>query len=337
MTNLLPATSPFRGVHLALLLLALGLLSASAITLAAPAAPASVEVEQAWQKNWKNYARRSIKLRDRFYTCSTFETIYPSSKGVTTTGLRQKTAKDVTERFGSNAKVKKVLVRPTEEIEIVAKALPEVALGHYGTVHSAQILEILGPDEMIVNEIWLLSPTQLQEDKEKEQEKLVKAGLEKQDIKEVLEWMFEARDSYAVKQRDRSFRNPLLLRGFSTVGLAKGDRWSGKDKTAPQVAVVGVESIIPPSSRTRRPVQIGVAVPAELFVKGIADEKEFLALLESRGFTKESFIALVQEEKKLAGTDDKLADAHIFNKLEGRKEEKPAETPAPKTKTKPSF
>jgi len=334
---------PLNHVNLALLAAALLCFTFAGVALVAapdPKDPKATDIELAWQRNWKNYARRCIKLGGDYFTLSTYETQFPSSKGITTTALRQKTSKEVVDRFGSNAKMRKILVRPNEEIELLAKSLPEPTIGHYGSIHSAEVLAILGPDEMVIGNIWLVSGDALAADREKEKLKLEKAGVEKGDIKEVLDWMFEPREEILEKQRDRSFRRSMLLRGFSTVGLAKGERWSGKatDKSGPQIAFVGEQDVMPPTGKSKKPVTLTLAVPAELFARPIAEEKEFVALLTAREFTKELFVTLMQDERKVNGTDDRLADAHIFAKLDGRTEEKPGDKPAVKPKEKkPGF
>ena len=315
--------------------LAMLLLGFASFTLTA-APDASVDVELAWQRNWKNYARRCVKIRDVYFTCAAYENTYPSSRGTTTVAFRQKTAKEVTERAGSNVKIKRQLVKPNEEIDAGVKTLPEIAVGHYGSIHSAEVLDILGPDEMVVAGIWLIDPQQVQVDRTKEKDRLTKLGTDRGDIETILDAVFEIREGLIKRQADRSFRTPVKVRGFSTAGLAKGDRWTGKG-TSPQIAIVAME-VGEQKSKFRKPSQLLVAIPAESFMKPITDEKEFLALLASRGFTKEKFVALVQEEKKINAGDDRLADALIFAKLEGLTQEKEEaeEKPAAKPK-KPSF
>ncbi len=274
------------------------------------------DIDLAWQRHWKNYARRCIKLRDAYYTCATYEPQFPSSRGITTVGLRQKTSREVTERKGLNLTVKRNLVKPNEEIDLGAKALPEMAIGQYGFIHSAEVLDILGPDEMVIAGVRLVDPREVQAQREREREKLLKQNVNRADLSVIIDWQFEFRDEYLRKQSDRSFRVPIKLRGYSTLGLAKGDRWNGKDGP-PQIAIVG-EEVGEAKSKLRRPTSILLAVPADSFMRGIGDEKEFIAMLESRGFTKTTFTQLLIDEKKMNPTDDRLADAFIFNKLDGR-------------------
>lgn len=315
-------------------LLAAALLAFAGMTLTA-APDAATDIELAWQRNWKNYARRCVKIRDLYFTCASFETIYPSSKGLTAAAYRQKTAKEITERPGANVKVKKNLVKPAEEIDAAVKTLPEIAVGHYGSIHSAEVVEIIGPDEMIVAGIWLIDPQQVQADRAKDKEKLLRQGADKSDLDDMLDHSYEVRDSLIKRQSDRSFRSPVKLRGFSTVGVAKGERWVAKPAQN-QIAIVGVE-VGEVKVKFRKTSEMLVAIPADSFMKPITDEKEFLALLAARGFTKQSFVALVQEEKKINASDERLADALIFAKLDGRSQEKePEEKPVAKPK-KPSF
>lgn len=283
------------------------------------AADSAAEIQLQWQQNWKNYARRVIKLGDAYYSDSLYETQYPSSRGVTTVMLRAKTAKEVTERFGTNAKIRRVVTRPPEEIDLAASALPGLRLEQYGTVHSVEILSITGPDEMIVGSIWLVDLEAVTKERDKDEAKLLAAGLDRRESATVLEWMYEARDALGKKQREREYRGPIKLKGFSTVGLAKGDRWRGKEGKGIFLAIVG-QDMVKTSRFSSREEAVFRAVPADLFNRGLSDEKEFLAYLESRKFTKAMFVLLVSEEKKANPKDDRLADALIFQKLEGREE-----------------
>lgn len=315
-------------------LVALLLLGLATFTLTAAPDPAA-DIELGWQRHWKNYARRCVKIRDLYFTCASFENMFPSSRGLTTVAFRQKTAKEITERPGANVKIKKNLVKPNEEIDAAVKTLPEIAVGHYGSIHSAEVIDILGPDEMLVASIWLVDPQQIQADRAKEKDKLIRQGADKGDIDTILDNAFEIRDGLIKRQSDRSFRTPVKLRGFSTVGVAKGERWVAKPAQS-QIAIVGVE-VGEVKVKFRKTSEVLVAIPAESFMKPITDEKEFLALLTARGFTKQSFVALVLEEKKINASDDRLADALIFAKLDGRSQEKEPEEKPPVKPKKPSF
>lgn len=286
---------------------------------AAPSFAADVELEAQWQKHWRNYARRCVKLGDEFFSCAAYNANFPSSRGVTLDALRQKTAKEVTEKAGANVKVRKYLIRPFDELDLAAKALPELALGQYGYVHSAEVLEIKSSDVMMVTNLWLIDAEALKAAREKEEQRLLKAGADRGDMRTVLDWVFESRDAAADRQRGKDFRTPLLVKGLSTAGLAKGDRWQGPADKGIELAIVS-QTQVPSRPGSSRTVAAPVAVPVSLFARGLTEESEFLAYLKSRGQTKETFVALVTEIKKQFPTDERLADGKIFEAMEKREE-----------------
>ena len=303
-------------MKLARCLLPASLITLLTLTATVQSVDPSARLELEWRQHWKNYARRVIKLDDAFYACALYESQYPSSRGVTTIMLRQKTAKEITERFGTNAKVRRVINRPNEEIEAAASALPDIMVGQYGLVHSVEILDVLGPDEMIVGSMWLVDSEAVQKERDKDEAKIAAAGIDRREAEAVLDWMYEAREALGKKQREREYRGPFKVKGFSTIGLAKGDRWQGKEGKGIDFAIVG-EAMHKTSKFSRREEAIPLLIPADAFKRNLADEKEFLAYLESRKFTKEMFLTLVNEEKKQNPKDDRLADSLIFQKLEG--------------------
>ena len=178
-----------------ILVVALGLLAGSLLVAAdkaaAPSTAAGVELELNWQKHWRNYARRCIKMGDSYYTCPLFTTTFPSSRGTTVQMVREKTAKEITERFGTNATIRKHLVRPTAEVEATAKCLPELAPGHYGLIHSAQVLEVVSADTMIVGDIWLVDAKEVETEKRADEDKLEKGRVDNKQIEQVMTWMYE--------------------------------------------------------------------------------------------------------------------------------------------------
>ncbi len=297
-------------------------------------ARAALDIELAWQKNWKNYARRCVKIRDTYYVLATYENQFPSSRGMTTVALRQKTAREYTERSGS-MKVKRNLVKPNVEIDLGVKTLPQVAYGHYGEIHSAQVVEVLGPDEMMIANIWIVEPESVKADRDKERERFTLMKLDRGDMTIIMDWMFEYRDDALRLQSSRDFRSPIKLRGYSTAGLSKGERWTGKDGPL-SIAIAGFEEG-QSRSKTRKAPDVLVAIPAGSFARGISDEKEFLALLAARGHTKESFVALMKQEQSINPTDSRLADAMIYMKIDGKTEKEEEEPVKPKEPRKPSF
>lgn len=295
------------------------------LTVATPTIAADRDTELNWKRHWRNYARRCVQVGNRFYTCGLYESQYPSSRGVTAQMVREKTSVEIKERSGTNVTIRRHLTRLNEEIDIVTKALPAMAVGQYGWIHSAKVELIGNASGMIVDDVWVIDTEEYKRQKDEEEEKIERV-LKGRDASEVLDWRFEFRDAAYKSQRDRAWRRPIKLLGFSTIGLQKDQRWIGKtnprptDKPGVEIAIVDEEE---PESKSSRPSSrkrdgMLVAVPLDLFKRGITDEKQFLELLKSKGFTKEKFVELVLEERRANARDLRLADVRIFAALDGR-------------------
>jgi len=296
----------------------------SAIHIASETAQAArltaTQLEVYWRKNWKNYARRVVKLDDKYYALAAFQTTYPSSRGTTIAQLRSKTAKEISDRFGSNVKIRKHLVRPVDEVRAAAEGLPQMALGHYGHIDSGEVVKVIGPDQMILEEVWIVNEDAVEEQQDKDYEKLKRQNVDRSDARTILKWKFEFRNELIDRQSDRDFRANIKLVGFSTSGVAKTDRWKGPKGKGIKIAVVGMEEIKRrPTSRKGTPTL--VAIPLIKFNTPLTSETSFLAYLKDRGFDKKSFVDLFIKEHQASALDHRLRDAKIFEALEGTGEE----------------
>ncbi len=312
-------------LHLLLALFAVGLMGFPG---GATAADRNTELN--WKRHWRNYARRCVQVGNRFYTCALYETQYPSSLGMSTQMFREKTAIEVKQRSGTNVTIRRHLKRPNEEVIIATESLPAMAVGQYGWIHSGEIKVIGNATGMIVDDVWLIDPNVLKKQMKEEEEK-VERLISGRDASEVLEWRFVFREAAYERQRDRAWRRPVKLLGFSTLGLQKDQRWTGKanprptDKPGVKIAIVDEEKPEKSSSSRRRREGMLVAVPLDLFKRGITDEKQFIELLKAKGFTKEKFVDLVLEERRANASNLRLADVRIFAALDGRLYENDAE------------
>lgn len=102
---------------------------------------------------------------------------------------------------------------PSEEVIIAARVIPAIDVGHFGLVNCVTVKDIVGPDEMIVTAIELISPDDV--------------GREKNDL----------RKAAAERQKEYA-KNTYRLLGFSTKNLHAGDKYYGPRKKGLQVAVV---------------------------------------------------------------------------------------------------
>lgn len=296
------------------------LLAAAIVHPAAAQDLTPIQTDLYWKRTWKNYARRCIQLNDRFYSLAAYEPQYPSSRGTTIALLRAKTSKEITERVGNNLTIRKHLVRPNEELKTAAEALPEMAAGHYGRLHSGEVIAILGPDEMVIADSWLIDADAVRRQQDEDEERLKLLNVPSRDISTIVEWVYEHREQLMEKQRDRQFRQPVKLIGFSTVGLAKGDRWRGPRGDGIDLAVAG--SYVPESRRNNtRNREVLFAVPVSRFALGLEDEAQFIAYLKSHGYDQRKFVELYVKENLANPRDDRLRDARIFDTIEGRQEQ----------------
>ena len=292
------------------------------------------DIEARWKQHWRNYARRTVKLGDQFYVCAAYETQYPSSLGTTFALLRAKTTTEVTERSGLNVRTRRLLVRPGDDLLAAVEGLPAMRVGEYGKLHSGEVLAVLGPDELVIGDAWLLDAEATRKAYEAEEQKLTNAGLERGDLRTVLEWLYFDRLKQAELQRSRDFRQPVKIVGVATTGVSVGGRWRGPEGKGIELAIVTTYTPEPArpaagrssrASRTSRTRQVLLAIPAVKFRTSAVDsEAVFLEYLASRKYDKATFIKLFIEEQKGNPKDDRLRDARIFARLEGWLEEQEA-------------
>jgi hypothetical protein len=276
-------------------------------------------MELHWKRNWRNFARRVVKIDGQYYALAGYSATYPSSRGVTIQQLRAKTATSISDRFGSNVKIRKFLVRPADELRAAAEALPEMRVGQYGHLVSGEVAAVLGADEMVLEDVWLVNEKKLEEEMDKDQEKLKRLKVDRSEIRKIVDWKYEYREQLEDRQGDRDFRVPLKLIGFSTAGVAKGDRWQGIKDKGFNVAVVSSVSI--GSSRSSRRKQVLVGIPLIKFATPLTTETSFLAYLKDRGFDKKNFVELYVQEHQASPRDQRVRDAKVFEKLEVSDEE----------------
>ena len=165
-------------------------------------------------------------------------------------------------------------------------------LGAYGYLHSVEVQEILGPDEMIVTEPWLIDPDRLDEQFKQEERRLKQLDATRADLEE-LEARWAQRRALEEQQRQREFRQPMRLKGFATDGLEAGKRWLGPEGRGLQVALVKQENI----GSDQRPRFRMVATPADRFGDGLT-QQQFVDLLAERGMDIAAFTDLVREMRR---------------------------------------
>jgi hypothetical protein len=272
-------------------------------------------IERVWHTHWGKYARRFVPFEDDLVACPTYEQLYPSSAGVTAAEVKRHTARKRVTNYGPVMHMiydRKVTISDPEA-QAVAMPLPAMAVGEYGYIQSAEIVEILGPKEMLVRDIWLVDPGYLRRLRDD-----IRRGTGRIDDSD----QFRFRDDLIERQKDRTFQKVVRMVGWDTKDLAPKMRWLGPGKGGEgiQIAIVNEEPEGDTSRRSRfsrRATRTRmVAIPAERFAEPLLSEQAFLEMLEGRGFTKRSFASLVLTRKR---ENPEEADAQIVRDIEAKR------------------
>ncbi len=124
-----------------------------------------------WQQNWRKTAGRYCQVGEDYFTCEKWDASYPSSMHVSVSQWQRENSEKKKIRQGLLVKTAKY-VPDRAEAEAAATTLPTVRVGEYGYIHSARVTQVLGPNEMIVGDIWIVDEKSIEEEKEAELEKI---------------------------------------------------------------------------------------------------------------------------------------------------------------------
>ncbi len=252
------------------------------------------QVQALWSRNWRDYASRVLLLEEGFAFCPSYDRRFPSSRGVTASDLIRQS------RRASQPTM------PRAEAQAGAAALPRMEVGQYGYVDSVRIVEIRGPQEMLVDQLRLIDATELNAEVRAERIRLLRAGRDRRQIDQYIDALFGQRQELAARQRDRDWRQRLVLRGFPTADLQEGTEWNGP-RGGLQIAI----ALEPPEQQRRFRRDPMIAVRADMFGEGIT-ASQFVRMLALSDHTIESFCALVYQQRQNA--PDREHES-IFNTL----------------------
>lgn len=236
-------------------------------------------VERLYQQQWRQVAKEYVALGKEFRAVLDFDPKFPSSSKETLAAVKARMTTSRVERVGL---LRKTVVTPPvpAEAEAVAMGLPTLSPGAYGYLHSVEVVEVLGEDEMVVKNFWLVDRSTLDNvdwDQRKEREALVR------------------------RQNDWNFAgNTMRLYGHPTAGLKPGERVGigGKTGKPLQVYIVTTETqnnVFKPNSP--------VATLTSKLLKGGIDEKQFADLLEKRNLTRTDFVNIFLESQRTSLKD----------------------------------
>jgi|GEM_PF-4184408 len=256
------------------------------------------QVNSLWPVHWPRYADRYLKLDDDLVASAHYDTRYPSSSGVTMHEVLQGAMRKMRIQIFSNLVKDVRYTIPRAEAEAVAKVIPDLALGEYGYIHSAEVVQVLGPDEMVVKDVWLIDEQSLQKQMEQSRGQSRRATRTTRTAGNE----FLRRRELVDRQDDSVYQQTHRIRKFPTRGLAVGERWYGTDRgQGIQVAVVAIDESLSKSSsrssrfRRRSKSNHFIMIPAQLFSPQQVNEEQFLSVLTEADLGKQQFIATILE------------------------------------------
>jgi len=118
------------------------------------------KIARLWRLHYRLYAMRFTKIDDEYVSCATYDRRYPSSRGVTTSQL---IAQATQERRVSGGGISRVVkIEPDkDDAELAAESIMDLEPGQYGTILSAKVDAVLGPQKMVVSDIWLVDTKEI--------------------------------------------------------------------------------------------------------------------------------------------------------------------------------
>lgn len=228
----------------------------------AAAALTNMKQKDAFTKFWSTYARAFIPWNDDYVSLPTYNPLHPNSSGLSADQVKDKMTKTVTVQ-DLNVRKQQAITPPYPEIQAAAMTIPSMEVGQYGYIHSFKVDKILGPDEMLVKDIWLIDADATLKEKQAiilEAERKAKAiGDSNEAIRrantsnnnnsnnnnynnanfgpnastlmaaarEEINARYTEREKVINRNRTGGFTGPFKVKGYPTSGVLEGQRWTG--------------------------------------------------------------------------------------------------------------
>ena len=261
-----------------------------------------------WKRHWNDFASRYAKVGDDYFSLVRYDPKYPSSSRTNAQQFQEKYTTTI--KFCAHRTNYVMREMPSAvDAKIAAMVIPRLQIGEYGFIHSCVVERVLGPDDLIVREVWFVDQNQVRRDRQDELRNLQKAYQRNWEARrEAIAIRFLVRDRLVQNQRE-SWRVKLRLRGYDTADIVSGTRWTGPTGKGLQISLVDTDK-----DPHREGQQLFVAIAIARFKRGL-NEDEFKALVLERGFTIERFAQLVQTERR---KNRRKAVARVIMVLERR-------------------
>lgn len=280
--------------------------------------PIDDPVYRSFESNWRKYAKSVAEIEGGFVVLPTYDRRHESSRNISTSQAMSQLKVEREERSGNLVR-KRVAFPDRADAQAFSRALPELAIGEYGWVASAEIVKIIDREQMIVKELWLIDGQAVGTEYEKDEAKSAREN-GGQPNRELLNFNYAQRIAMMQQQQDRDqgFGREFRLIGFDTRGLRVGDRWQGLNSEGFKVAVAYWEEPEPDEEdeqkRNRRRGNEARLVLTEVddTMRQTVNIKAFKELLAERGMTVQAFVELI---RTLRENDRRNADDRTLNAL----------------------
>jgi hypothetical protein len=160
---------------------------------------------------------------------------------------------------------------------------------------------ILGPDAMVVRNIWLIDPQAVRRAQDDERSRL-NQEYDWRIANELADALYVHRNNLLTLQQQPVFSREFVLRGYPTDSLSSGMRWSGPREGELQIALLTVQDVDDNWSADRGRRRMLVAIPVNRLRTGLNHE-QFLALLTQRQIKPQELITVIQEANRSVTRD----------------------------------
>lgn len=277
--------------------------------------PIPSEVYRSYQANWRKYAVFVAEVDGRFTVIPKYNRRLESSRGINTSQAMEQLKVEKEERQGNLVR-KRVKYPDRADAEAYSKALPDLNVGSYGWIASAEVVKIIDRKQMIVKDIWLVDRPRLRAEYEEDKAKSEREN-DGEYNKELLNFNYAQRIKMMEQQEDKDegFDRQFRLVGYDTRGLREGDRWKGLNDEGFQVAVAYWEEPETDEGESRRRRDDDprlVLTEIESVMRKSQSEEDFKKLLGEREMTVAAFVDLVRTVRE---RDRRNAEERILNAL----------------------
>lgn len=284
--------------------------------------PVESSVYRAWARNYRQFARYCGEFEGEFLVVPSYDRRTPSSRGLTIARATDELTE--TWRETINGISRNFMREPQrEEVEAYATILPGVRTGTYGHLDSVEVVSILGPEEMLVTNLWLIDTDAVGEQYERDRRRA--RANDARDIDDQLDELYRYRLELKERQEeDEVYEQTHRLVGYETRGLAEGVRWAGPEDEGLQVAVMRWE--VPEADaedddsgrrrrgRSRQQDPRMVLINPGPVLRGPLDERAMVRLLDARGYTIASYVELMRDVRERVRDRDE-ADLRLIKAL----------------------